>query len=172
MSDRLATYLNDHLAGASFAIEMLERMRDGCADPALFKLAEELLIEIEDDRAVLQSIVEKFDSERSVAKEAAAWVAEKASRMKLQLGTDESLGVFETLEVLSLGILGKRALWRALEALEAVAPADTRLQAIDFNTLINRAEAQYAAVEGRRLEAARRVFVTGSAAKNRERSVR
>jgi hypothetical protein len=78
--------------------------------------------------------------------------------MKLQLGTDESLGVFETLEVLSLGILGKRALWRALEA---VAAADTRLQAIDFNTLINRAEAQYAAVEARRLEAARRVFVTG-----------
>jgi ferritin-like metal-binding protein YciE len=158
MSDRLATYLNDHLAGASFAIEMLERMRDGCADPDLCTLAEELLIEIEDDRAVLQSIVEKFDSERSVAKEAAAWVAEKASRMKLQLGTDESLGVFETLEVLSLGILGKRALWRALEA---VAAADTRLQAIDFNTLNNRAEAHYAAVEARRLEAARRVFVTG-----------
>jgi hypothetical protein len=158
MSDRLATYLNDHLAGASFAIEILERMRAGRADPALRNLAEELLTEIEDDRAVLQSIIEKFDSERSVAKEAAAWVAEKASRMKLQLGTDESLGVFETLEVLSLGILGKRALWRALES---VAPADTRLQTIDFNSLINRAEAQYVAVETRRLEVAKRVLVLG-----------
>ncbi len=152
MADRLATYLNDHLAGASFAIDVLERMREVCPNAALRNLAGNLLVEIESDRAVLQAIVEKFDSDRSTIKEAAAWVAEKASRLKLQLGAQDRLGVFEALEALSLGVLGKRALWRALES---VAPFDARLDGIDFETLIKRAESQFAEVEARRLEFAR-----------------
>ena len=53
MADRLATYLNDHLAGARFAIDVLERMREVCPDTALRNLAGGLLVEIESDRAVL-----------------------------------------------------------------------------------------------------------------------
>ena len=152
MSKRLATYLNDHLAGARFAIDVLERMRETCPDAALRNLAVSLLVEIESDRAVLHRVIEKYDGNRSTIKEAAAWVAEKASRLKLQMDAEDSLGVFEALEALSLGILGKRALWRALES---VAPFEARLDGIDFGTLIKRAESQFDEVEARRLEVAK-----------------
>ena len=151
MADQLATYLNDHLAGACVAIDVLEHMWETCDDAPLRQFAADLLREIESDRAVLQRIVEQTDSDTGTLKQAAAWVAEKASRLKLRLGSEDRLGIFEALEALSLGILGKRALWRALEA---IAPADVRLQGIDFSTLIKRAESQYNEVEGRRLEAA------------------
>jgi hypothetical protein len=151
MADRLATYLNDHLAGSRFAIEVLERMRQSYTDADLLHLTEGLLADIESDRADLQRIVERIDSDQSAIKEAAAWVAEKASRLKLQMKGD-SLGMFEALEALSLGILGKRALWRALET---IAPLDARLQGIDLRSLVRRAEAQFEQVEAHRLKAAR-----------------
>jgi hypothetical protein len=150
MADRLGTYLNDHLAGARFAIDVLQRMKESCDDADIRYLAEGLLVDIESDRAVLQSMVQRIDSDRSAIKEATAWMVEKASRLKLQLGS--ALGVFEALEALSLGILGKRALWRALTA---IAPSDERLQEIDLGELIKRAEAQFAQVEAQRLIAAK-----------------
>jgi hypothetical protein len=51
-----------------------------------------------------------------------------------------------------LGIQGKLALWRALAV---AAPADVRLQALDYEQLASRAEEQHAKVEKRRLEVAR-----------------
>jgi hypothetical protein len=56
---------------------------------------------------------------------------------------------------LGLGILGKRALWRALAV---VAEGDGRLRGMDFHHLAARAHAQDTPVEERRLEAARTVL--------------
>jgi hypothetical protein len=152
MTDRLPIYLNDHLAGARFAVDLLNRLQDTFVDKPLGKFAAELLVQIEEDRAVLQGIVSRVDGGGSTLKEAAAWVAEKASRLKLQLAADKDLGVFEALEALTLGIIRKRALWRALEL---VAETDVRLQGVDFNSLGRRAQEQYDNTESRRLEAAR-----------------
>jgi hypothetical protein len=44
-------------------------------------------------------------------------------------------GTFQAIEFLSLGILGKLALWRALETLSL---SDTRLSGIPFNELVLR----------------------------------
>jgi hypothetical protein len=152
MSDPLATYVHDHLAGAVVAITLLEAIRDQYAGERLGQFAAELLVEVEADRAVLQGLAERVGVGSSRLKEAAAWVGEKVSRLKLRHRAAGVLGTFEALEALALGILGKLALWRALAMIAAV---DVRLGGIDFDHLATRAEAQHAQVEERRLDTAR-----------------
>jgi hypothetical protein len=152
MTEPLATYLHDHLAGAVVAINILEVLRDQHADNPLGQFATELLVEVEADRAVLQGLAERLGTGSSGLKEATAWLGEKVSRLKLRRRATGGLGTFETLEALALGILGKLALWRALAL---IAGADARLAGVDFDHLAARAQAQHARVEERRLEAAR-----------------
>lgn len=152
MSDPLATYLHDHLAGAVHAISLLEFIRDQHQGERLGRFAESLLREIEADRDTLEQLADRAGAGSSEVKELAAWVTEKFSRVKLRRGAKNGLGTFEALEFLELGIHGKWALWRAMSA---IAPTDTRLRGFDFDHLAARAEAQRAGVEERRLEAAR-----------------
>jgi hypothetical protein len=112
---------------------------------------------VEEDRAVLQDITDRAGSDPSLIKEAVSWVGEKVSQLKLGCGADD-LGTFEALEALALGILGKLALWRALQV---VVPINSRVSGADFEKLAQRAQAQNASVEERRLQAARTVFRPG-----------
>jgi hypothetical protein len=152
MTDPLTTYLQDHLAGALQAIELLKAMRDHHVGKPLGEFAAELLVEIEADRDVLARLTERVGGTPGGLKEWGAWVAEKVSRLKLKHGTGDGLGTFEALEFLVLGIHGKSALWRALSL---VAPADLRLRGMDFDQLEARAESQHAMVDERRLACAR-----------------
>ena len=93
----------------------------------------------------------------STPRRAAAWLAEKVSELKLWLDdrADGAFRLFEATEAISIGIQGKRALWRAL----AIAAADNReFQGLDFELLIRRAEDQWQRIEQVRLESARRVL--------------
>jgi hypothetical protein len=155
MSNPLAAYLHDHLAGAVHAIDLLEAIRDQYPGERLGQFAVRLLVDIEADRKVLQGLAERIGVGSSGIKEMTAWVGEKVSRLKLRRGASSGLGTFEALEFLELGIHGKWALWRALAA---AAPADARLQNMDFEHLAARAETQHAHVETHRLELARTVF--------------
>jgi hypothetical protein len=161
MSDALATYLHDHLAGAAMAIELLERLRDEHGDEPVGRLAGQLLGEIEADRTLVQHLAERVGDGGSPLKDATAWLGEKISRLKLGRGTAGELGLFEALEALALGILGKVALWKALAA---AAPHDARLHGIDYGHLVGRAQDQHARVEAERLDAARRALVSRPAA--------
>jgi hypothetical protein len=76
------------------------------------------------------------------------------SELKLSTG---AFGTFEGLEAVALGILGKLALWRALEA---IANSDPCLDGVDFAELAQRAEQQHSLAEKLRLQAARDAFVT------------
>lgn len=152
MSDPLATYLADHLAGSIHAIELLKNLKDEYGDKRLGQFAGAILTDIEEDRETLKRLAERIGTGSSAIKEASAWVSEKAGRIKLSHDPDHSLGTFEALEFLTLGIHGKLALWRALAS---IALQDDRLQAIDFARLIGRAESQHARVEEQRLLAAR-----------------
>jgi hypothetical protein len=155
MSDALATYLQDHLAGAMHAIELLKAMRDHHAGQPLGDFAAELLTQVQSDRESLARLTERAGGTPGGAKELTAWLAEKVSRLKLKHGTTDGLGTFEALEFLVLGIHGKWALWRALGA---VAANDSRLEGIDFEHLTARAEAQHQATERCRLDWARTVL--------------
>jgi hypothetical protein len=156
MSNALEAYLHDHLAGSRFAIHLLESMRDQHSGDPLGAFAEDLLAEVEQDRNVLQSIADRVGDSAPVLKEAAAWVSEKVSRLKLSHPAAGELANFEALEAMSLGILGKRALWQALAV---VAETDARVRGVDYKQLIQRAEGQHARIEERRLETARIAFI-------------
>lgn len=155
MSDALATYLQDHLAGAIHAIELLEAMQKRHTGDSLSDFAGALLVEIEADRSVLRDLAERAGAGSSGVKGLTAWITEKVSRIKLSDQDAISFGTFEALEFLVLGIHGKWALWRALALL---APNNSRLQGVDFGRLRARAEMQEAQVDQRRLEIARVVF--------------
>jgi hypothetical protein len=148
MSNTLITYLHDHLAGARFAINLIESLRGEQQHADIRRLADELLYEIEEDRQVLEHLADKIGKPQNTLKEGAAWLAQKASLWKL--GNDgSSLGTFEALETLSLGILGKLALWRALRVLQ---PNEPVLFETNFEQLCAKAEKQYFRVENLRIK--------------------
>jgi hypothetical protein len=91
------------------------------------------------------------DASSDPLKEAAGWLPEKISRSKLQTASGDQLGAFEALEFLKLGIQGKFAMWKALSAAKS---DDPRLQGLDYELLMARAESQASQVEQRRIEAA------------------
>ena len=151
MDDPLATYLADHLAGSVHATELLKNMHKEYSRNPLGQFAADLLVEVEADQKALQELADRVGTGSSGLKELTVWFGEKVSRLKLGHGAVKGLGTFEALEFLELGIHGKWALWRALAA---VAPADGRLQGMDYERLITRAEAQHETVEARRLDIA------------------
>jgi hypothetical protein len=155
MSDPLSTYLNDHLAGAAHAIDLVEFMRDRYEGEEIGQFAAWLLADIESDREVLRELAERSGVGVSEVKELAGWLGEKVSRLKLRHDANDGLGLFEALEFLEVGIHGKLELWRALAV---VAPTNPRLSGIDFEHLANRAEKQRAEVERKRLQVAQFVF--------------
>jgi hypothetical protein len=71
--------------------------------------------------------------------------------LKLRHESAHSLGAFEALEFIEIGIYGKWTLWRALDVAAAV---DPRLKGFDFKKLEQRAEEQRLDVDRRRLEIA------------------
>jgi hypothetical protein len=148
MSDPLATYLDDHMAGAGVAIDLLHAMKDRHDDEPLSQFAATILIGVEEDEDTLRSLAKSIGSESNILKETAAWVTEKISRVKLGSGSSGAFGTFEALEFLALGIQGKLSLWHALQV---VAASDARLRGLNFKKLISRAEEQYNSVEERRL---------------------
>ncbi len=150
MSDGLTTYLEDHLAGAMHAIELLKAMRDNHKSDPLGQFASQMLTEIEADRDVLAGLTKRVGGSPGGPKEWGSWLAEKVSRLKLKHGSDD-LGTFEALEFLVVGIHGKLSLWRALPV---AAGCDSRLQGMDFDKLASRALDQHAKVEEQRLAAA------------------
>lgn len=152
MNDPLGTYLADHLAGAMHAIEVLKNIRSQYGEQPLGEFARNILNEVEADRDALKELAQRLGSGSSTIKETAAWVAEKFSRLKLSHDPANGIGTFEALEFLVLGIHGKLVLWRALAS---VSGDDSRLQGVDYQRLIARAEAQYASVEEHRLSVAR-----------------
>ena len=155
--EHIATYLNDHLAGATGAVELLEHLEKEHAGTEVGRLAAELHADVEADRQALKSLMERLEIAQSRTRKAAAWLGEKAAELKLRLDDPAggSLRLFESLEALSLGIEGKKSLWRALATAAEEAP---ELQVADYEELIRRAEEQRSRVETARLEAARRAL--------------
>lgn len=154
MSDPLATYLHDHLAGARAAIQILKTLQKEEGDSPLGGLATDLLYEIEADRQVLRGLADRVSDRPRVVKEAAARVGELASRLKLRHDLGSGLGNFLALEILAIGIEGKHGLWRALQQLAD----DERVRGLDLDALIRRARDQHARVEAFRLRMAPGVF--------------
>jgi hypothetical protein len=153
----LDVYLNDHLAGARFGSDLARRLARRMSGTSINDLAEE----IEEDRQTLQDVMDRLGTTRNPVKEAATWVAEKLSHVKLSGLTagHRELSLFMALETLSLGVEGKASLWAALADVADNYPA---LSGVDLVALRERAAAQRRVLEAERAAAARRAF-TGAA---------
>ena len=149
----LNVYLNDHMAGARFGSDLAGRLAERMGKTTMHAVA----AEIEEDRQTLQRVLDRMGTSRNAIKEAATWVAEKVSRVKLSglSAGHREFGLFMSLEALSLGIEGKRSLWVALGD---VAHQYPELREFDLVALRERAAAQRQVVEAERTAAARRAF--------------
>jgi hypothetical protein len=149
-NERLAIYLNDHLAGSVIALEMLEDLAD---DPEIAKLREEILA----DREVLERLLARTGAEISQPRQAAAWLTEKLGDVKLYLDDPDQGGLrrLEMLETIAMGIFGKESLWASLQESMAGNPL---LQSEDYPALRLRAQQQREIIERMRLAAARAAF--------------
>ena len=110
---------------------------------------------------MLEDVIRRVGGDASTLRQLGGWVAEKAGRLKLVLDDPARLKPLESLELLVIGIQGKRSLWRALAA---VAPTFSALNDVDFARMELRAEDQQGRVEEHRLNCARRAFVDSPAA--------
>ncbi|HXS44004.1 MAG TPA: hypothetical protein VN751_05225 [Solirubrobacteraceae bacterium] len=153
----LDVYLNDHLGGSTFGLELAKQIRDRSKGTALGQVMTTIVAEIEEDRETLLALMEQLGTQKSALKQAVTWVAEKASRVKFSGATSggSEVGRFLALETLMLGITGKLALWTALAEIAAEHPP---LQSADLDRLIARARSQRDVLEAERLAAARRVL--------------
>jgi hypothetical protein len=154
-TDSLLTYLNDHLAGSVAALELVELLLGTTPDSQRAPYRS-LRKEIEDDQRVLQSIIGRLGGKESRVRKAAAWLTEKLGRAKFQVDDpgDGELRRLEALEALCLGIQGKLALWRALEAVASL----PEMEPVDLSGLQRQALDQFERVNRLRLEAAQTAF--------------
>jgi hypothetical protein len=152
-SKYLATYLNDHYAGATGGLALARRAASENEGSELGAFLTELGDEIEADRATLGEIMSALGVGTDRTKVIAARVFERVGRLKpnAQLRGYSPLSPLVELEVLGLGIRGKLALWRALGEVAGTPPLDAEQLA----DLAARAERQVADLEARRLEVAR-----------------
>lgn len=149
----LAAYLNDHLAGSSTLLELLPHLEAAHSGTDLEHTLAELRAEITADRHELEALMERLHISQSIPLKAAAWLAEKVTRIKLILDDlgQGSLHLLEALELIAIGIEGKKSMWEVLESVADRAPG---LDGLDYSCLIQKAEDQHRRVNVLRLEAA------------------
>jgi hypothetical protein len=156
--DEIEIYLKDHYAGGIGALQLLEHSIEAHAGTPLAAFFAELHGDIKADHDQLHNLMTALGVVDSDARNAGAWLAEKLSRAKLGFsgGDGSGLRLLQTLESLTLGITGKRLLWRALHAIRQSSPV---LQRTDFEYLEQRAIEQSNRAEIKRLETARSVLL-------------
>ena len=152
VGELLAIYLNDHLAGATVGVELARRLRGSNEDdPAFGPVLTEVCAEIEADRETLKAVMDRLGVGQSKLKPLAAILGERLGRLKLngRLWGYSPLSRLDELELLQIGVVGKRRLWRALEHTHA-----GDLQRFDLDALAERATGQLKRLEALHLKAA------------------
>lgn len=156
-------YLNDHLAAAAAAVELVERLVANNEDEALDTLLTDLGQDIEADRTTLKAVMERLGVQPSTPKQLAGKVLETLSRFRLNERVTGSADVSRLMEIetVSLGIEGKLSLWRALGHVIGSRP---ELASFDLQGLADRAIQQRSALEPFRLDAAAKALGGGGRA--------
>lgn len=138
----LSVYVHDHLAGAVGGVELAERAHEENANTPFGAPLNDLLAQLKEDAATLREMVRALGfSDHDPIKESAAWLAEKAVRLKMngQLTGYSPLSRVLELEALS-GAVDIKV--RLFETLARLAEHDLNLSSFDFPQLIERAERQ------------------------------
>ncbi len=159
--DLLGVYLNDHLGGSIAGVEIAEKLRSKNDGTPFGTALKGVVMEVKEDRATLENLMDRLGIERSPAKQAAGRGLEKLGRLRTskQLTGSGEVSRLMDIEALSMGIEGKFAMWRALRE---IADLDAELAATDFDGLAERAGRQRETLEPYRLQAAGFAFSPGS----------
>ena len=153
----LAVYLNDHLAGSQGALDLMQRLAEDEEHTWVNDTVAEVRAEVAEERAQLEALMDRLQIDKSRSRQVTGWFAEKAAQLKLRIDdpSDGDLRLFESLEAITLGLTGKLALWRALEAVAEHLPA---IRGIDYAHYAEQSEEQRRRVEELRIRAAKKAF--------------
>ncbi|MEK7951784.1 hypothetical protein [Luteolibacter soli] len=154
MDHELQRYLNDHLAGSAGAVKLIDDLASRQEDPGEAEFFRALREKVEADRVQLRELLDRAGLEESTALQVAGKLTAGVSQLKLKWEGMEpgELGMLEALEMLALGIQGKRMLWVMLGEL---APAFPEWEGVRFADLELEAIRQRDAVEERRVRCGR-----------------
>lgn len=138
----LAIYLQDHLTAATAGLELFRRAAKSQTDSERRAALTRLATEIDKDRDTVTRLMDRLDVPRPRYRVAAGWAAEKVGRLKPNgtLLRRSPLSDVLELEAMRSGVAVKMDLWRSLQRLSS---SDQRLQATDFDLLLQRSTSQY-----------------------------
>jgi hypothetical protein len=146
----LATYLREHLSGSDTATLVLERLRRSYAGTKDGSLFASLLEQIQRERELLRTLLAELGESTFSTKRIASHVAGSVLKA-VAGGKPGDLSLFRTLEALSIGVQGKRCMWRALQSLDQSFAAASPQRFAELEALALR---QYESIERRRLSLA------------------
>jgi hypothetical protein len=157
----LAIYLRDQLALGVVWRELARRAERNNRDTPLGQALAQVAAGIAEDVETFRSIMQRLGVRPNRVKTALAALAERAGRFKLngRLRGYSPLSRFLELEILTMGIDGKKQLWGTLRDLAALGE---RLPDVDFDHLIERAEHQRATLEPFRTRSGAETFTSAA----------
>ena len=153
----LAIYVNDHIASAAGGIELVTRMigvHQGSRHEAPLR---QLLDELRQEKSDLTATARALGLPVRQYKQVAVWVAEKASRLKLNgyVLRRSPLSDLVEFEFLASAVRAKRS---GFETLRIAAEVDSRIDPVLLDALIDQANRQYRWLTDVRREVAAEVF--------------
>ena len=151
-------YLSDHLAGATAGQGRIERMARDFTDTPFRSELESLATQIREEREYLNGLVGDLGLPRRTPRKAAAWVAERAGRLKLngRVVRRSPLTLVLESEVMRSAVMGKLGLWQTLQDLSG----DLGLDGSRFDRLATTARDQIATLDRVHEYGRRRSFYT------------
>ncbi|MET3922700.1 hypothetical protein [Arthrobacter sp. UYEF20] len=152
----LGLYLSDHLTGATAGLARIERMTEAFADTPVSAEIARLSVQVRQERDLLRGLIQDLGVRRRPHRQAAAWLAERAGRLKLngRIVRRSPLTMVLEAELMRAAIMAKLGGWQTLEEL---AP-DLGLDRATFVTLGDDARAQIEALSRIHEHARRNAF--------------
>ena len=114
----LIAYLRDHLSGSDVAIARGASSRlDDMRAPTIGRLFRRLAKEFEEDRSVVSAVLRELGASGRSMKRVGGRTRQVHLLSFAAGGAPGDLSLLRTLEALSIGVQGKRCMWRALQNL-------------------------------------------------------
>jgi hypothetical protein len=114
--DKLETYLSDHLSGSIVAIALARRRASSQGDDEIGTELRRFAAEVERDQRTLRDVIASFDAAPSMVKELIASGTAWVDSIRSVLNLPGAPNLVRDLELLIIGVRGKKLLWRVLEA--------------------------------------------------------
>ncbi len=134
----LGNYLNDHLAGAEIGLRTAERLAPQLGGEAE-RFLQGMCTAIEEERELLRDVLDRLGLTDSLLKRSVGVAGAALGAMRDAIPIGDAPTVLEDVELLAIGVWGKRLLWGTLAR---VAAHDDRFANVPVDRLAARAEAQ------------------------------